>query len=486
MSHNNSAAATTSTAAAAAQEAFHKAQEIAARLRMVSGGNNGSSHSSAEHYGVPPPPSEQMEQPAAVASAAANHKRKRWGVMPEEEALALNNSSKKASLITPTSSAAATAAAMAKHLFTLNTTAAAAAMTTPGLSTSSSLLLSLQNHANKVPEPVASNITKRFWVTVTAEKPAAHFVAFCRDQLAEIAGRHNPSGTSHGHGTSSIDQGATREDPKDANDGRNSTDDDTTTVLQISFKGKGATNVPPLPGMPEEPLHVAVVGPKHLVEEVESPVEDLLQQAAAAPTDLVAVAAAAAAREQALVRLSSTSFRDGGGGGSSNYYKPASVATLIGQLPLLPSDQLTAALVHHGGGAMDAVTQDVAVPNGVVGCVIGRGGENIARMQALTGCKVQIQKEHELQPGQTDRIITLSASSQAAVDECHRMIQETIADRVVRGGGGGAGSNMNSSLNHHHSSTTGDKNAIPSGHTLVEVLVPDADVGLIIGKMGST
>ena len=101
-----------------------------------------------------------------------------------------------------------------------------------------------------------------------------------------------------------------------------------------------------------------------------------------------------------------------------------------------------------------------------VGFIIGRGGENIASMQAQTGCRVQIQKEHELQPGQTERVITLSAATDEAVAECEQIIRDMVAERTrALGGGGGAAA---------------------TAQVAVEMDVPDADVGLIIGKMGCT
>jgi far upstream element-binding protein len=80
--------------------------------------------------------------------------------------------------------------------------------------------------------------------------------------------------------------------------------------------------------------------------------------------------------------------------------------------------------MNGGGGKL--IEEDVHVPNGIVGFLIGRGGETISSMQARSGCKVQIQKEHELQPGQTNRIITLQATAQESIDECRGMIESMV------------------------------------------------------------
>jgi polyribonucleotide nucleotidyltransferase len=84
----------------------------------------------------------------------------------------------------------------------------------------------------------------------------------------------------------------------------------------------------------------------------------------------------------------------------------------------------------HSSSSTYFLSTTRVVPNGVVGFIIGRGGETITSMQARTGAKVQIQKEHELQPGQTMRIITLSAPTQEAVDQCRDIITSMVEDRV--------------------------------------------------------
>jgi far upstream element-binding protein len=128
---------------------------------------------------------------------------------------------------------------------------------------------------------------------------------------------------------------------------------------------------------------------------------------------------------------------------------------------------------------------EILVPTGVVGFIIGRGGENITAMQAQTGVKVQIQKEHELVPGQTTRTILLQGATQESIDACKRIIEAKVQERVrsynanqssLQGATGLGGSGKDPKV----------EMALAAGHQLVEVQVPDADVGLIIGKMGAT
>ena len=305
--------------------------------------------------------------------------------------------------------------------------------------------------------------TKRVWVSgMTEDKPAAHFVAYGKRHIAEIIERLTG------------EKPALEDDEDD--DANTKTKDPDPTKLSITFQGKGADpHKAVLPGVPEEPLHCRVQGPtKQLVEEAASAMEDVLQDAANAPTDTEAVAA----HERALVLTQSLSLDQilaQAANRTPGAYRPASVAALIhgshnnnnNNNMALPADKLAAALLH---GSAAAVNKEIHVPNGLVGYLIGRGGENIARMQALTGCKVQIQKEHELQPGQTFRVITLSAATEEAVEECEQLIQETVQERTnyhQRGAGGG-----------------GSFAAAPSAGVSVEMDVPDADIGLIIGKMG--
>lgn len=41
-------------------------------------------------------------------------------------------------------------------------------------------------------------------------------------------------------------------------------------------------------------------------------------------------------------------------------------------------------------GSGKSCTEEVRIPDGLVGLIIGRGGEQVSRIQAETGCKVQV------------------------------------------------------------------------------------------------
>lgn len=234
--------------------------------------------------------------------------------------------------------------------------------------------------------------------------------------------------------------------------------------IALSLHGRGSSTTPSLPGMPEQPLHLLIEGPTmESCENAEPLVEALfIAKADEAPTMVDADQPQDAAAGAGAV----------GGGG----YQPAPVASLI---------HSQGGGDHYGGGGAQ-LEEQIGVPNGVVGYIIGRGGESIASMQSRTGCKVQIQKENEMKPGQTQRVITLQATTKEAIDQCRSIIQGMVNERVqstsrdsfAGGGGGGGGGN--------NSQEARTKEAVQSGHVLVTVAVPDTDVGLIIGKAGST
>jgi far upstream element-binding protein len=226
-------------------------------------------------------------------------------------------------------------------------------------------------------------------------------------------------------------------------------------TLKVELKGRGSSRTAPPPGMPEEPLHVLIQGEDQVaVTQAETMVEDLLRQAETASL-----------QQDAIVPTSST---EAAAPSPAPGYTPAPVA----------------ALIHGHPGAGQMLEEQIGVPNGLVGFIIGRGGMNITGMQQRTGCKVQIQKEHEMAPGQTQRVITLTASSKQAIDECRGIIENMVTDRIRE-----TGSMASSTMSAPSGGNTQQhklNEAISAGHALVTIAVPDGDVGLIIGRGGMT
>ena len=120
---------------------------------------------------------------------------------------------------------------------------------------------------------------------------------------------------------------------------------------------------------------------------------------------------------------------------SGSTYTPKPVASLLGLSGVGGSAQ------HYGPkpGSTTVVEEKIGVPNGVVGYIIGRGGESIISMQRRSNCKVQIQKEFEMEPGSTQRVITLTADSREAIDAARGIIEAMVKEKMVENGGGGVG-----------------------------------------------
>mmetsp|Transcript_48401 Transcript_48401/g.139201 ORF Transcript_48401/g.139201 Transcript_48401/m.139201 type:complete len:641 (-) Transcript_48401:2157-4079(-) len=283
--------------------------------------------------------------------------------------------------------------------------------------------------ANKKPK-VAETSSKKIWVRTNRERGAAHFKAYFASRLQDL------------------------EDELNAENG-----DD---KVKLKLSGRGSSDKPALPGMPEEPLHILISGSDAAIAAAETPVDNVLTRAEQAPVEAVdpdeVYKESNADNSMALTTIGNKYT-------SNSAYRPATVAQLISNNP-----------VHAAIGGGDVIEDTVNVPNGIVGFLIGRGGETITSIQARSGCKVQIQKESELVPGQTHRVITLQANSQSSIDQCREMIESMVQDRVRAAGGGPAAGPKDAKV----------QEALSMGHALVKVDVPDADVGLIIGKGGAT
>ena len=110
------------------------------------------------------------------------------------------------------------------------------------------------------------------------------------------------------------------------------------------------------------------------------------------------------------------------------------------------------------------------VPDNMVGLIIGRGGEQITRLQAESGCKIQMSQDSQ---GMPHRLCTLTGSPEA-ISVARNLIDNIIANEGTRGGrgGGGGGGPMG-----------GDFGGGGPGY---EMMVPGHLVARIIGKGGET
>jgi len=156
-------------------------------------------------------------------------------------------------------------------------------------------------------------------------------------------------------------------------------------------------------------------------------------------------------------------------GGSGSHYGPGS-SSGGGQPQMLGA---SATYGHQGGS--DEVHETINVPNSLVGSLIGRGGETIQSIQRNSGCHVQIARNEDQPPSAMERPVSLRGNPDAvqrAKQEINRVLsekqqqnnQQQSSQQYGPGGGGGSSS---------------------SGASL-SIKVPNTQVGLIIGKQGTT
>ncbi|XP_058473662.1 far upstream element-binding protein 3 isoform X1 [Solea solea] len=106
-------------------------------------------------------------------------------------------------------------------------------------------------------------------------------------------------------------------------------------------------------------------------------------------------------------------------------------------------------------------TEDYKVPDKMVGFIIGKGGEQISRIQLESGCKIQIASDSG---GMLDRPCTLTGSPEN-IEQAKRLLSE-IVEQCRYGPG-------------FHSDMDGNS-------SIQQILIPANKVGLVIGKGGET
>ncbi|XP_039902587.1 far upstream element-binding protein 3-like isoform X1 [Pelmatolapia mariae] len=112
-------------------------------------------------------------------------------------------------------------------------------------------------------------------------------------------------------------------------------------------------------------------------------------------------------------------------------------------------------------GHQRVITEDYKVPDRMVGFIIGRGGEQITRIQLESGCKIQIAPEGG---GLMERPCSLTGTPES-IEQAKRLLAQ-IVDRCRNGPG-------------FHGDGEG-------GASVQEMLIPASKVGLVIGRGGDT
>merc|ERR1719244_2042821 len=117
----------------------------------------------------------------------------------------------------------------------------------------------------------------------------------------------------------------------------------------------------------------------------------------------------------------------------------------------------------------------------MVGMIIGRGGEQITRLQQESGCKIQMAPDSG---GQAVRMCTLTGKPES-IAQAKALIDGVVANNgnMMGGGGGGGGSGAGVT-----GGGVGGGNMNQGGGQpgLFELMVPGHKVGLVIGKGGET
>uniref|UniRef100_A0A3P9K956 Far upstream element (FUSE) binding protein 1 n=1 Tax=Oryzias latipes TaxID=8090 RepID=A0A3P9K956_ORYLA len=127
--------------------------------------------------------------------------------------------------------------------------------------------------------------------------------------------------------------------------------------------------------------------------------------------------------------------------------------------PLEDADQPETKKVATNDG--ESSSEEFKVPDGMVGFIIGRGGEQISRIQQESGCKIQIAPDSG---GMPERSVTLTGP-QDSIQAAKRLLSE-----IVEKG-------RPAPAFHHNDGP---------GMTVQEIMVPASKAGLVIGKGGET
>ncbi|KAG0294748.1 hypothetical protein BGZ96_000502 [Linnemannia gamsii] len=124
-----------------------------------------------------------------------------------------------------------------------------------------------------------------------------------------------------------------------------------------------------------------------------------------------------------------------------------------------------------------SVQEEMGVPGNLVGLIIGRGGENLKRIERETGCKVQFSQDGN--SNDRERFVNI-VGQPAGIADARRQIQEIITSSQTgeRPGGFGGGGGGNYGM--------GGGDGYGRGGSSSTIQIPSAKVGLVIGRRGET
>ncbi|KAF9571764.1 hypothetical protein EC968_000210 [Mortierella alpina] len=138
-----------------------------------------------------------------------------------------------------------------------------------------------------------------------------------------------------------------------------------------------------------------------------------------------------------------------------------------------------------------SIQEEMGVPGNLVGLIIGRGGENLKRIERETGCKVQFSQDGN--PGDRERFVNIIGQP-VGIADAKRQIQEIVTssqsgDRF--GGAGGAGGGAYGGAAGYGGGGSygmggGGGGGYGRGGNTATMQIPSTKVGLVIGRGGET
>lgn len=80
---------------------------------------------------------------------------------------------------------------------------------------------------------------------------------------------------------------------------------------------------------------------------------------------------------------------------------------------MLPFEPMTNPVAMALASCQPMTTVSVAIPVGMVGPILGRGGATINEMQSLSGARITVTQRNDFMPGTGNRILTISGPPMA-------------------------------------------------------------------------
>ena len=149
----------------------------------------------------------------------------------------------------------------------------------------------------------------------------------------------------------------------------------------------------------------------------------------------------------------------------------------------------------------DTMTEQMHIESGLVGLIIGRGGETLKRVEQETGARVQFLTgaDHRDTPERLCNIIGTRAQISAARQQILQVIEDNAKGSGSNMGSSGGPPKRNAGASSHQPFRDGgsyNPNSAPQHDTYssqmevpedsLQIMVPDRTVGLIIGRGGET